>query len=85
MSDATPKQYSNTYVRVRTARAVKIRTVAHYKTSKTTKWGKANSVGKASIKYYISGATPGYKVRVSVTVTKNGQSRTCWTAFTPHR
>ena len=85
VSDPTPKQYSNVYVRVKTAPATSVRTVAHYKTTKTAKSGKASSTGKANIKYDISGATPGYKVKVVVTVTKNGQSRTCSTAFTPHK
>lgn len=85
VSNSTPKQYSNVYVRVKTAPAAKVRTVAHYKTTKTTKHGKANSAGKANIKYYISGATPGYKVKVVVTVTKKGKSRTCTTAFTPKK
>lgn len=85
MSDATPKQYSNVYVRVRTAKGAKIRTVAHYKTTKTYKSGRANTRGLANIKYYISGATPGRRVDVSVTVSKSGRSRTCSTSFRPHR
>ncbi|WP_203336064.1 hypothetical protein [Nocardioides limicola] len=85
VSDSNPKRYSNVYVRVKTAPAATVRTVAHYKTTKTIKRGKANSVGRATLKYYISGATPGYRVKVSVTVTKNGRSRTCATSFTPRR
>jgi len=85
MSNTKPKQYSNTYVRVKTAPAAKVRTVAHYKTTKTAYNRKANSAGKATVKYYVSGATPGYKVKVVVTVTKNGKSRTCSTAFTPKK
>ncbi len=85
MSDSTPKQYSNVYVRVRTAAYARVRTVAHYKTTNTVKRGTANSAGRANIRYYISGATPGYRVRVNVTVTKNGRTRTCTTSFVPHR
>lgn len=85
MSDSTPKQYSNVYVRVRTNAYAKVRTVAHYKTTNNVKRGTANSAGRASIKYYISGASAGYRVRVNVTVTKNGRSRTCYTSFVPHR
>jgi hypothetical protein len=85
VSDSTPKQYTDVFVKVKTAPHAGVKTVAHYKTTKNTKNGKANSNGKASIKYYISGATPGYKVKVSVTVTKNGKSRSCSTAFTPHK
>ena len=37
MSDATPKMYSSVYVRVKTAPKARVRTVAHYKTTKTAK------------------------------------------------
>ena len=85
MSDKTPGQYSNVYVLVKTAPRAKVHTVAHYKTSKTPKNGRANRKGRASIKYYISGATPGYRVKVNVTVKKRGHTRHCTTSFTPHR
>lgn len=85
MSDATPKQYSNVYVRVRTSAYARVRTVAHYKTTNTVKRATASSAGRASLRYYISRATPGYRVRVDVTVTKNGRSRSCSTSFVPHR
>ena len=85
MSDATPKQYSNVYVRVRTSAYARVRTVAHYKTTNTVKRATASSAGRASLRYYISRATPGYRVRVDVTVTKNGRSRNCSTSFVPHR
>jgi hypothetical protein len=85
MSDATPKQYTDVFVRVKTAPRAKVVTVAHYKTTKTKKRRTANAQGRARVKYYISGATPGYRVRVSVTVSKKGRSRTCSTSFTPHK
>lgn len=85
MSDSTPKQYSNVDVRVRTSANAKVRTVARYKTTNTVKRGTANSSGRANIRYYISGASAGYRVRVDVTVTKSGRSRTCSTSFVPHR
>lgn len=84
MSDSTPEQYSNVYVRVRTAAGANVRTVAHYRTTNTTRTGKANGAGKASIKYYISSATAGYRVYVDVTVSKDGASRSCSTSFVPH-
>jgi hypothetical protein len=34
---------------------------------------------------YISGATPGYKVTVSVSVVKGNRTARCSTSFTPHR
>lgn len=85
VSDSTPKQYTDVYVRVRTAPHARVRTVAHYKTTNTVHAKKANAAGRATIDYYISSATAGYKVRVNVTVRKNGHVRTCSTAFTPHK
>jgi hypothetical protein len=38
-----------------------------------------------SVGYYISGATPGYRVKVTVNVSKSGRSGSCSTSFTPHR
>jgi hypothetical protein len=45
----------------------------------------AGSRGNATIDYYISGATPGYRVVVSVRVVRGGRSGSCSTWFTPHR
>lgn len=36
-------------------------------------------------KYHFSGATPGYKGKVSVTVVRGSQHGSCSTSFTPHR
>lgn len=85
MSNSHPKDYTTTYVKVSTWRYSRIRTIAHYKTTDTTHYAKANNHGRASIAYYISGATPGYKVKVSVRVRKFGQTAFCYTSFTPHR
>ena len=85
VSDATPKQYTDVYVNVKTAPRANVRTVAHYKTTDTVKRRTANAKGRASIKYYISGATAGYRVQVDVTVSKNGKSRSCSTSFRPHK
>lgn len=85
VSDGTPKQYSNVYVSVRTAPRAMVRTVAHYKTTKSHRRDRANRRGRARVAYYISGVTPGYQVKVGVTVTKRGRTRTCSTSFTPHR
>jgi hypothetical protein len=41
--------------------------------------------GNASIAYYISGATPGYRVVVSVRVVHDDRSGSCSTSFIPHR
>lgn len=86
MSDSTPKQYSNVSVRVKTGKPkAKVRTVAHYKTTKTTRFRKSNSKGLASVPYYISGSTPGFKVVVKVTVSKNGKTKKCQTSFKAHK
>jgi hypothetical protein len=85
MSNNHPRDYTTIDVRVHTASYAGITTVAHYKTVNREHTGKAGAKGNASIGYYISGATPGYRVVVSVRVKKGSRSGTCSTWFTPHR
>jgi hypothetical protein len=85
MSDSTPKDYTNVYVRVTTSSYAGVHTVAHYKTTNTGHTVRAGSTGHATVRYYISSATPGYRVRVDVTVSKNGHHGYCSTSFVPHR
>src|SRR5262245_731430 len=73
MGDATPKQYTYDRVYVKSAAAVHIKTVAHYKTTDTSKFGKTNSTGHGSTNYYISSATAGYRVWVDVWLTKGSR------------
>lgn len=85
VSNSRPRDYTDIYVKVATADGARITTVAHYKTKSTTHTGTANSKGDASIKYDISGATPGYRVVVSVKATSGKRSGSCSTSFTPYR
>jgi len=85
MSNAHPADYTTVDVQVRTAGRAKVVTVAHYKTTSHRKRRTASAAGRAKIPYYISGATPGYKVKVTVKVSKSGRSGSCSTSFTPHR
>lgn len=84
MQDATPKQYTYDRVYVKTAPSAGIRTVAHYKTTSTTKYGKASGSGQGSTQYYISSATAGYRVWVDVYVHTANSSGHCRTSFVPH-
>jgi hypothetical protein len=85
MSNNRPRDYTTTYVRVRTSAYASVTTIAHYRTTNHKKTGKAGIHGNASIGYYISGATPGYRVVVSVRVVKGNRSGNCSTSFIPHR
>lgn len=85
MSSSRPRDYTTIYVNVGTVRYAGVTTVAHYKTVNRKHTGKANAGGNAKIGYYISGATPGYRVNVSVTVTSGYSRGTCSTYFIPHR
>ena len=85
MSNNHPRDYTTTYVYVHSASYASVTTVAHYKTVNRKHTGKANAGGNAKIRYYISGATPGYRVKVSVTVTSGSSRGTCSTSFIPHR
>jgi hypothetical protein len=83
MSSSSPADYTDDYVYVTTNPYASVSTVAYYKTTSTQHTGQADGSGKATIDYYISGATVGYTVSVSVTVTTRGRSATCSTSFTP--
>jgi hypothetical protein len=85
MTDSHPADYTSTGVKVSTAAFARIKTVAHYKTVTHPKHGTANGSGKRTVWYYISGATPGYRVVVDVYVSRNGRKGSCSTSFTPHR
>ena len=85
MSNSHPADYTTVTVRVRTASFARVTTVAHYRTTNTPHHRRANSHGRANVPYYISGATPGFRVKVSVTVRKGTRKGSCHTSFTPHR
>ena len=85
MSNNHPHDYTTTYVEVHTAAHASVTTVAHYRTTNHKKTGTAGIRGNASIGYYISGATPGYRVAVSVRVVRGDRSGSCSTWFTPNR
>jgi hypothetical protein len=44
---------------------------------------RADGAGRATIAYYIGGATPGYKVIVEVTASVGPRTAGCSTSFTP--
>ena len=84
MSISKPRQYSYTNVNVsKVGSKAKVETLAHYKTTKTKKKATASKKGKASLKYYISGATPGKKVSVTVTAKKGKTVWKCSSSFKP--
>ena len=86
MSISKPRQYSNTWVKVsKVGSKAKVETVAHYKTTKTKKRATASTQGKASLKYYISGASPNRAVKITVTAKKGKKTWKCSTSFTPRR
>jgi hypothetical protein len=85
MSNSRPADYTTIDVEVSTARYATITTVAHYRTVNREHTGRANAKGNGKIGYYISGATPGYRVNVSVTVASGRDRGACSTSFTPHR
>ncbi len=84
MSNAHPADFTTTVVNVKSVANVKITTVAHYRTVNRKHHGRANKQGKAGIPYYISGATPGFRVIVDVTVKWPHSTGNCKTSFVPH-
>ena len=83
MSDPSPAQYSKTDVLVRTGAGAAVTATAHYKTTDTTHTGTADGSGRADLAFYISRATVGRPVDVSVSVSADGATATCGTSFTP--
>lgn len=84
MSNSHPARYTTIDVRVHTGDFASVKTVAHYRTTNTTHHGAAGRKGNASIPYDIKGATPGYTVKVSVSVQKGTRTGSCSTSFRPH-
>jgi hypothetical protein len=85
VTNSHPADYTTTDVKVRTAASAEVFTVAHYKTVNRAYYRIAGPGGRATIAYYVSGATPGYKVVVDVTVVRGHQANACSTSFTPKR
>jgi hypothetical protein len=85
MSNPGPADNTTTVVRVHTQASVKVFTVAFYKTVRRAYFVRAGSDGQARVPYYVSGATPGRKVEVVVTVVRRHTATTCSTSFTPRR
>lgn len=84
MTNAHPADFTSTGVKVRTVAFARIKTVAHYRTTNHPKRATANAEGRRTIWYYVSGATPGYRVVVNVYVARHHRTGSCQTAFTPH-
>jgi len=85
ISNSHPERYTTTYVHVSTVKYATVTTIAHYKTGSRQRSGTANARGRESIPYHIGGATPGYRVNVSVAVTSGTRQGKCATSFTPQR
>jgi hypothetical protein len=83
VSSTSPADYTTVDIGVRTAAGATVTTVAHYKTTDHQKTAMADGAGHATIAYYISSATPGYKVTVDVTASAGPQTANCSTSFTP--
>lgn len=84
MSVRHPADFTATIVQIKSVARAKVTTVAHYRTTDTTHHGRTNQHARAGIPYFISGATPGFRVVVNVTVKWPHRSGHCQTSFTPH-
>ena len=83
VSNASPAQNSTTSVLVTTAAGASLTVTAHYKSKDTTHSATADGAGHASVPFDISRASIGYTVVVDVSVSANGHTGSCSTAFTP--
>jgi hypothetical protein len=80
-----PADETSVGIRVRTIPDARIKVVAHYKTTNHSKVAHAGANGRRTVWYDISGATPGYRVKVDVRVSRHGKKGSCSTWFTPRR
>ena len=82
-SNPYPQDYTTEYVYVTTRgnRPAQVTTTAYYRTSRTVRYTTDPRPGVVS--YYISDATPGYRVLIQVYVRSGRQSGYCTTSFTP--
>ena len=90
ISNYHPKQYTSvtSYCQAKDQNGKAIKGVKcvftwHYKTISHAVTGKTNATGTASSTRYISSATIGYKVVISIHCTWSGQSKNCSTWFIP--
>jgi len=83
VSSTFPAEYTTVDVYVRTAAGASVTSFNDKKTTEYQKAAVADGAGRAVVAYFISGATPGYMVRVDVTTTAAGRMSTCSTSFTP--
>jgi hypothetical protein len=83
VSSTSPADYTTVNIEVRTAAGASVTTVAHYKSTDHPKSAVADGAGHATVAYDVSGATPGYKVRVNVTASAGARAAHCFTSFTP--
>ena len=83
VSPVHPTDYSDVTVTIHSRAGARITTIAHYRTTNHLKTGVANSVGSAWVVYWISGATIGFPVVITVVARIGTLSGSCRTSFTP--
>jgi len=83
VSNTRPQDYTteHVYVATRGNRPAQVTTTAYYRTSRPVRYTTDPRPGTVS--YWISDATPGYRVTVQVVVRSGRQSGYCTTSFTP--
>lgn len=90
VSDSSPSQYSDVtaYCKAkdqagRPLSGVRVTFTWHYKTTTPSESSATSSSGVASCTRYISGATEGYRVIITITASYRGVTKTASTSFTP--
>jgi hypothetical protein len=84
-SSTAPGPNTTEIISIRTMPGAKVLTVATYLSAKPIRIATANDAGIARVLYPVGTAAPGYPVKVTVAVAKNGANGNCSTAFTPKR
>jgi hypothetical protein len=85
VSNTRPRDRTVTYVNVSTVRGATVTAAARYRTGIQRRTARADARGNARIAYAVGSATPGYPVRVTVTVMSGRSRSSCSTSFIPRR
>jgi hypothetical protein len=82
-SSARPQQNTVDRIRVATVSGAAVVANAAFESSKVVVSTRSNAFGLARADFQVGAATVGFKVKVSVSVSKGGRSGSCVTSFTP--
>jgi hypothetical protein len=83
VSSKRPKHEQTVDVKVTTVADAHVAANAHFRTGRVRKTTRADSAGHAEVAFKVRNAKYGFRVAVSIKVSKGSRTGTCFTGFTP--